>query len=76
MLCHPHYLGGTGFKVFPEVSKIARQRILVGRKFKNSTGARVNDAGVRFLSPTHRICSVYRWAGCGESCGVIDILES
>ena len=64
------------FKVFSTVPEMARQRILAGRKFKNSTGARVNDAGVCFLSPTHRVRSVYCRAGCGESCGVIDILES
>lgn len=71
-----HHLGSTGFKVFPEVSEMAQQRILAGRKFKNSTGARVDDAGVRFLSPTHRVRSVYCRVECGESCGVVDILES
>ena len=75
VLHRAHHLGGTGFKVFSEVPEMARQRILAGRKFKNSTGARVNDAGVRFLSPTHRVRSVYCRAGCGESCGVIDIFE-
>ena len=76
VLCRAHHLGGTGFKVFSKVPEMARQRILAGRKFKNSTGARVNDAGVRFLPPTHRIRSVYRRTGCGESCGIVDILES
>ena len=75
VLYRAHHLSGTGFKGFPEVSEMAWQRILAGRKFKNSTGARVNGAGVRFLSPTHRVRSVYCRAGCGESCGVIDIFE-